>query len=143
MFARFAALILAACLGASSAAAAEGEMAPPQALEQIQAGRMTIIDIRTPEEWRQTGTIPGSKHVDMYMAGGSAAFLNSILAAVGGDKAAPLAVICRTGNRSAKAAAFLRAQGFGNVTDNSEGMVGGSKGLGWIKRGLPVESCKC
>ncbi len=143
MSARLAALALAACLCALPAAAAEGEVEAPQALEQAQAGRLTIIDIRTPEEWRQTGVVPGAKRVNLYVTGGAAAFLSGILEAVGGDRTAPLALICRTGNRSAKAAAYLRAQGFSAVTDIGEGMAGGSKGPGWIKRGLPVENCNC
>lgn len=142
MSVRIAALAVAACLMALPAAAAD-EVAAPQALEQAQAGQLTIIDIRTPDEWRQTGVVPGAKRVDMYMAGGPAAFLNGILAAAGGDKSAPVALICRTGNRSAKAAAFLRSQGFTSVVDIGEGMAGSGKGPGWLKRGLPVQPCNC
>lgn len=143
MSARLAALALAGCLCVVPAMAAEGELAAPVALEQAQAGRLTIIDIRTPEEWRQTGVVPGAKRVNLYVNGGAAAFLSGILEAAGGDKTAPVALICRTGNRSAKAVAFLRAEGFTNVTDIGEGMAGSSRGPGWIKRGMPVEDCKC
>lgn len=143
MSVRFAALLLAGCLAAMPAAAAEGELSAPQALQMAQAGQLTIIDIRTPQEWRQTGVVPGAKRVDMYIAGGPAAFLGGILDAVGGDKSAPVALICRTGNRTSKAAAFLRAQGFTNLVDIGEGMAGSGKGPGWLKRGLPVESCNC
>jgi rhodanese-related sulfurtransferase len=143
MSARVAALLLAASLYALPVAAADGEINAARALEQAASGQLTIVDVRTPDEWRQTGVAPGAKRVDMHMAGGAPAFLDGILQAVGGDRAAPIALICRTGNRSAKAAAYLRSQGFTHVEDIGEGMAGSAKGQGWLKRGLPVEKCNC
>jgi hypothetical protein len=34
------------------------------------------------------------------------------------------------------------ARGFTNVYNVSEGMAGSKAGPGWIRRGLPIESCK-
>lgn len=143
MSVRIATLALAAGLFVLPAAAADNLLAAPEALTRAQAGQLTIIDIRTPQEWRQTGVVPGAKRVDMYMAGGPAAFLSGVLEATGGDKSAPVALICRTGNRSSKAVAFLRSQGFTNIIDIGEGMAGSGNGPGWLKRGLPVEPCNC
>lgn len=117
-------------LGMSPAMA--GNLAAPEALSRAQAGALAIIDIRTPEEWRQTGIPPGAKLVDFYNPAGADAFVAEVLKAAGGDKAAPLGVICRSGNRSGKAVALLESRGFTNLQDIGEGMNG------WQRRGLPV-----
>lgn len=143
MLSRLAVLLIAAVLAAAPAVAAEGVLSAPQAREQAVAGQVTIVDIRTPDEWRQTGVAAGAKRVNLYVEGGPAAFLRGILDAADGDKGKPIALICRTGNRSGKAVEFLRAQGFTNVVDISEGMAGSGAGPGWLKRGLPIESCNC
>jgi rhodanese-related sulfurtransferase len=36
---------------------------------------------------------------------------------------------------------YLQEQGFTQVYNIKEGMVGSGGGPGWIKRGLPVEAC--
>ncbi len=43
-----------------------------------------------------------------------------------------------TGNRTTHAQQFLKAQGFTQVYNVKEGMVGSAAGPGWIKRGLPI-----
>ena len=53
----------------------------------------------------------------------------------------PIALICRTGNRTTQVQRYLQGQGFTNVYNVKEGMAGSGAGPGWIKRGLPVESC--
>ena len=50
----------------------------------------------------------------------------------------PIALICRTGNRSGYVFDALNKQGFPNLMDVSEGMAGGRNGKGWIPRGLPI-----
>lgn len=104
-------------------------------------GRISVIDIRTPEEWRQTGVAPGAARVDFYR--GPEALLKSVLETVGGDRNAPIALICRTGNRTTQAQKFLQAQGFTQVHNVKEGMAGSAAGPGWLKRNLPVEPCRC
>lgn len=124
-----------------SAWADEQIVTAAQAYASGQAGQRMIIDVRTPAEWRQTGMPAGSTAVSLHQADGLDGFLQGVLDAVDGDRAAPIAVICRTGNRSRIAHAFLVEHGFTNVQDVSEGMVGGSNGPGWLSRGLPVEAC--
>jgi rhodanese-related sulfurtransferase len=58
--------------------------------------------------------------------------------AVEGSRRRPIALICAVGNRSAFLQGWLRKAGFENVFDVTEGMVGGRRGAGWIKTGLPV-----
>ena len=54
---------------------------------------------------------------------------------------APIALICRTGNRTTQVQRYLQSQGFTNVYNVKEGMAGSGAGPGWLKRGLPVETC--
>lgn len=130
-----AALVFTAC-----ASDAGPTLTAPQALEQSRSGAVTLIDIRTPPEWRQTGVPAGALRIDMK----SRAFVNDILTAVDGDKSAPIAIICRTGNRTTYTQKALSEMGFTRVYNVKEGMAGSGAGPGWLKRGLPVESCgKC
>lgn len=105
-----------------------------QAQKQAQAGRVTLIDIRRPDEWARTGIPQGSVAIDMRREDFEAA----LLAQVGGNKAAPIALICDRGGRSRGLAARLQKAGFSQIIDVPEGMSGSSAGPGWIKQGLPV-----
>jgi rhodanese-related sulfurtransferase len=125
-------------LAASAALAAVGPtLSAPEALEKSRAGEVTLIDIRTPREWRQTGVAEGALRIDMTRR----TFVQEILEAVGGDKDAPIAIICRTGNRTTFTQKALRERGFSNVYNVKEGMAGSGAGPGWLRRGLPVEAC--
>ncbi len=113
-------------------------LSAPEALAAAQQGRLTIVDIRTPQEWRQTGIAQGVERIDMR----DPHFERALLARVGHDKNAPIALICRTGNRTARMQAALRDAGFTNVYHIAEGMAGSQHGPGWMARGLPMESCR-
>jgi rhodanese-related sulfurtransferase len=121
------------------AASAQPDMSAPEALAAGQSGKVKLIDIRTPQEWRQTGVAPGAGRVDMYR--GAEHLLRGVLQEVGGDRNAPIALICRTGNRTTQAQKFLQQQGFTQVFNVKEGMAGSAAGPGWLRRGLPVERC--
>jgi rhodanese-related sulfurtransferase len=114
-------------------------LSAPATLDAAQAGEIRVIDIRTPAEWRETGVVPGAGRVDFYR--GPDVLTQYILREVGGDKNAPIALICRTGNRTTHAQKYLQSQGFTRVYNVKEGMRGSVAGPGWLKRGLPVESC--
>jgi len=62
--------------------------------------------------------------------------------ATGGDKSAPVALICRTGARSSAVAAAMQAHGYTNVYSVTGGMVGSGDGPGWRRMGLPVEAAR-
>jgi rhodanese-related sulfurtransferase len=119
---------------------ADGVLSPPEAMAAARAGKVVMIDVRTPGEWAETGIPAGARAVTWSPADDGAEFAARVLAAVGGDKAAPVALICRSGNRSAKAQAALRSQGFTRVDNIAEGMGGGPAGPGWLARGLPVQA---
>lgn len=101
-----------------------------EAHDRLAAGDITLIDVRTPEEWRQTGVAPGAKRITLQ----DKDFLKQVMLAVGGFDA-PVAFICRSGQRSGQAAAQARAVGFTQVYN----VVGGMEGPdGWLAARLPV-----
>ena len=84
----------------------------------------TILDVRTPEEYA-AGHIAGAVLLDFN----SPDFADKT---EGLPKAATYLVYCRSGGRSAKAAALLREKGFPEVLEIKGGIVD------WQKEGLPV-----
>ena len=118
-------------------------LAAPEAYAQAQAGKLTLIDIRRPDEWRQTGVARDALQINMAHPQGAAGFVQQVAAELGGDRNAPIGLICRTGNRTTQVARYLEAQGFTQILNVKEGMVGSGAGPGWMKRGLPVVPCNC
>ncbi len=139
IFAKSPLLALLALLCLAMPVRAEPDLSAPEALAAARAGKLRLIDIRTPREWRETGVAPGAGRVDFYR--GPSYFGDAILREVGGDRNAPLALICRTGNRTTRAQRYLQGLGFTRVYNVKEGMKGSDAGPGWLKRGLPVEPC--
>jgi rhodanese-related sulfurtransferase len=103
------------------------------------AGAMTIIDVRSPSEWQQTGVPKGARRVTIHDPGGIEGFVAAVIIATGNDLDRPVALICARGNRSARAQKALRDAGFKRALNIGEGMFGSNYGKGWLKRGLPVE----
>ena len=117
-------------------------VAAPDAWAQAQAGQLTLIDIRRPDEWKQTGVAKGALEINMAHPQGAAGFVKQVEAELGGDKNAPVGLICRTGSRTTQMQKVLTDAGFTNVQNIKEGMIGSGAGPGWIARGLPTETCK-
>jgi rhodanese-related sulfurtransferase len=126
------------CAAVITTAHAAPDVGADEALAQVRAGEATLIDIRTPAEWKQTGVAEGALTIDMTKP----TFVDEVLAAVDGDRAAPIVLICRTGNRTNFTRNALERMGFSNVTHVAEGMAGSRAGPGWVKRGLPVQACQ-
>ncbi len=136
---------LAACalvLGAAGTPAADHFfMTPDEENMLTESGELVLIDVRSPQEWRQTGVPKGARRVTIHDPGGLKGFLKAMAAAVDGDLKKPVALICARGNRSTVAQRVLGEAGFTRVFNIREGFTGGSYGPGWVKRGLPVEAC--
>lgn len=97
----------------------------------------TLIDVREPAEWAATGMPASARGVPLS----SPDFIERVLTEIGGDKSKPVAVICRSGSRSTKAADKLAAAGFTNVTNVGDGMIGRSGvGDGWLASKLPLKT---
>lgn len=76
-----------------------------------------LVDIRTPSEWKETGVIKGAH---LLTFGSPASFLNEIRPKLGPDQ--KLALICRSGNRSGRAARKVAKMVNWDVVDVSGGM---------------------
>jgi rhodanese-related sulfurtransferase len=133
--------LFAALLAFGAAAHAEPDLAAPDAAAAVAAGKVTLIDIRTPPEWKETGVAKGAQLINMLHPQGAPGFTNALLEKVNGNKNAPIALICRTGNRTTQVQRYLQSQGFTQVYNVKEGMAGSGAGPGWLKRGLPVDKC--
>ncbi len=134
-------LLASLLIAASGLALANPDLTAPEAAAAVAAGKITLIDIRTPPEWKETGVAKGAQLLNMLHPQGAPGFTNALLEKVKGDKNAPIALICRTGNRTTQVQRYLQSQGFTQVYNVREGMAGSGAGPGWIKRGLPVDSC--
>ncbi len=114
-----------------------------EALRASRAGELVIVDVRSPEEWRETGIPERALTVTIHHPRGLPGFADALAAAVDGDRDTPLAMICAEGVRSARARAYLAEHGFTDVKDISVGMNGRAREPGWLDRGLPIEPCEC
>lgn len=74
----------------------------------------TLLDIRTPAELAENGTIEGAKNVDFY-AEDFKANMDAM------DREVPVMLFCRSGGRSGKAASLLKEMGFKQVYDLNGG----------------------
>lgn len=115
---------------------ADGTLSAADAHAKASKGEIVLVDVRTPQEWQQTG-LPASAHaVTMHQDG--RAMLAALDKLVGNDRSKPLAIICRTGNRTSSLLPQLQQMGYTNVTHVGEGMAGSRHGQGWLKAGLPT-----
>lgn len=105
-----------------------------EAYDALLQDRIRLVDIRTPEEWRETGVAEGAWPLNLY----EERFPERLFKARELAEDRPVALICRTGNRSGGVMKQLRASGSTDFLDISEGMAGSPAGPGWIKSGLPI-----
>lgn len=105
-----------------------------KAYQQAQTGAITLIDIRTALEWRAVGVPVGGHPIDMRRKD----FAEAVAEAAGGNRNAPIALICARGVRSARMTLALTKAGFTNIIDVPEGMLGSRQGPGWVDSNLPV-----
>jgi len=99
-------------------------ISPTEMLKSIDSSSVLIIDVRTPEEFKE-GHIKNAKNIDFL----SPSFTKEIS---GLDKEKPVYIYCRSGNRSGKSVKDFLNAGFTEVYDLEVGIVG------WKSQGLPV-----
>ena len=142
-FGRFALLLVLLFAVSPGNAGAGSVIDSKAALAGVKAGDMTLIDVRSPAEWRETGVPQGAKTVTIHNPDGMAGFVAAAKQAVNGKKDRAVALICARGGRSYRAANALRDAGFTTILNVREGMLGNPfDGPGWLDRKLPVERCK-
>ena len=102
-----------------------------------------IIDVRNVEEWKETGVIPESRLIQMLSPQGSVRnnFIEELITTLGDDKNIKAAIICRSGRRSSATVAMLKDQGFINIFNVTDGIMGDGKTTGWKNRNLPLVKC--
>ncbi len=114
-------------------AAAEVEMMSPQEVRAASlAGDVVLIDVRRPDEWAETGIADVAVPLDMTAEGFSERLAG--LRAENADRR--VAIICRSGRRSAQLAGELENAGWDNLID----VEGGT--LAWIEDGLPITTAE-
>lgn len=104
-----------------------------QGLVRLLQQSVPVIDIRRPEEWRETGVVEGSLGMTFVDATGRVMpnFLETFSATVGKDQ--PVVLICRTGNRTDVLARHLVEHlGYSQVYNVRDGI------MGWLRERRPV-----
>lgn len=91
----------------SKTPAGANQVEPITGIRALVRDSALLVDVRTPEEF-EAGHVDGSVNIPL-------ASIEANLAQLEGKK--HIVVFCRSGNRSAKAAALLKEHGFTNVTD--------------------------
>ena len=104
------------------------------AYEALSIDSARVIDVRTRDEWRETGVGAGVWPISMH----EDRFSERLFAArkMAGER--DVGLICATGGRSSYLQRALIQAGFEGYFDISEGMLGSRKGRGWVATGLPV-----
>ena len=103
-------------------------------LTQLMKNGVQVYDIRRPEEWKQTGVIPGARLMTYQDANGNLMpwFFERFTKEIPKDK--PVVLICRTGNRTSKLAYALHSQyGYSRVYNLQRGI------RQWINDGYGTE----
>ena len=101
------------------------EVSVDELAEHLGAGGL-LLDVRNPDEWVEQ-RVPGVPLIPL------AELPERVAEVPRPDDGQPLLVICRSGARSAKAAAFLRAEGIDAVN-----VAGGT--LAWVAGGHPFDA---
>ncbi len=96
---------------------------PSEATRLMNREDALVVDVREPGEYG-AGHILGARNVPLSRIDGTPVAKNK-------DK--PVIVYCDSGNRSSKAAAALRRQGFARAVNLAGGLAA------WQQAGLPVE----
>jgi len=122
-----------------------GSISPQDAWQLFQGGYAALVDVRSPEERKFVGQVPGTLAVP-WASGTSLSrnprFTRELEAKV--KKGDVVLLLCRSGKRSALAAEAAAKAGFSNVFNVAEGFEGeldqeqrrGHSG-GWRFHGLP------
>lgn len=117
-----------------AAQAALPSLSVREAHEAAKSGKLVLVDIRTPEEWADTGVPEGAIKLDMT----GSAFEVRLAALKLDHPGKPIALICRTGSRSSTMQKKLAGRGWANLVDVRGGLLGNPKDKGWLAEGLPV-----
>ena len=102
--------------------ATETEIPPARAAGLIEGGEAELIDVRRPYEW-EAGRIEGARHIEVNQLTGEAQSIS---------RDGTVIFYCRSGSRSALAAAAFRQAGW-----DARNLAGGLRA--WVEHGLPLD----
>jgi len=100
------------------------EVTNQRASQELLDSKIPIVDIRTPQEWKETGLLQGSITIMLFDEKGNydlKLFLDQLNKAVDTNK--PFAIICRTGSRTSVLAPFLSKKMHYNVVNIKDGIM--------------------
>ena len=110
-------------------------LSPREAYAEVAAGKAVLVDIRTPEEWAETGVPKGAARLDMTAPD----FVTKLDALRRANPGKDIAIICRTANRTSFVQRELMARGWTNIVNVRGGVAGRGADQGWKADGLPLE----
>ena len=124
-------------VGPATVGAEQPPLTSVEAHTLARRGKLLILDVRSPVEWRRTGLPAGAVAIDRDVP------IEQLFARVDRltrhDKAARIAVICAVGVKSAEVRTNLEVAGYSNVRDIADGIDGNATGPGWLASRLPVK----
>ena len=100
----------------------------------VQSDILILVDIRTPEEWAQTGVAEGAHPISMLDQN----FLAELAQLQDDNPGKPVAFICASGRRSALVQTELARRGYKDMFSVYGGTTGSRNAPGWIRDGLPI-----
>ncbi len=101
-------------------------LAPADFRDKLGLEGVQLVDVRTPDEWAETGTLSGAARIN-YRDADFAAQIADL------NKDRPVMVYCHSGGRSKKACKIFKEAGFKEIYELDSGISG------WMSAGLPVE----
>ena len=109
-------------------------MSVREAFDRSKAKDVLLVDIRTPEEWKDTGVPEGAIRLDMT----SPVFEARLATLRAENPGKPIAIICRTASRTRRLQDVLGKRGWTNIIDVRGGVLGDGRNKGWLDEGLPL-----
>ncbi|MEL7486245.1 MAG: rhodanese-like domain-containing protein [Pseudomonadota bacterium] len=106
-----------------------GRLSPHEAHQRVLAKTLALIDVRRPEEWRDSGRPAGAYGVTLQ----DPSFVDKVLNILSVDRTRAVAVGCKAGPRAAAASTKLGEAKFSNVSVVVGGFEAGRRD------GLPVD----
>ena len=109
-----------------------GVISADKALKLAAAGELVLVDVRSPQEWQQTGVPAGAQLVTIHRPDGLIGFLDAMGETLGPDRGQPVALICARGNRSSVSSSALAQAGYTQVYNVRDGISR------WIRDDRPI-----
>lgn len=118
-------MLFGSCAMSCNSANSDNSLSVDKFNEIISAGNVQIVDVRTPQEYGE-GHISGAVNIDVINSGFEQNVDKSL------DKNIPVAIYCRSGNRSKTAMKILLKKGF-KVYELDKGFIA------WKSAGMKIE----